>query len=161
MSGPFHRWLVETQIEPAFRAHAFLEKAEVLIISRLWLVERAGEITKLMIFYGASSSVVLDATVHALAHDEQDPNLPAGISNYDIYAPITAADAGVAAPPFEFCARESFHGATRDAEHGFYELLDHFAVYATFARGPVSGVECVRYDAKLGAMIDHVVPVSP
>ena len=150
VKGPFYRWLVDTQVRPAFRRHSFLERAEVFVVPRPWLVEPAGQITQLMIFYGASRVVDLDATLEALARDAQDPNLPPGVSNYDLYAPCD--------PPFAFYAREALRGAQRDPEHGVYEALDAFAVYASFTRGSGDDVVCLRADTKLCAMIDRVVP---
>lgn len=145
MSGPFHRWLIGTQLEPAFQKHASLQRAVVLVLPRLW---RAGDRAELMIFYGASSAVDLDAAVEALALDTQDPNLPAGLSNYDLY---------LDAPQFIFCTRESFRGLQREPEFGSFETLDAFALYGTFARGPEGEVLSLRVDEQLGARIDRVV----
>ncbi len=143
--GPFHRWLVATQLEPAFRKHATLQRAQVLVLPRLW---RAGDRAELMIFYGVSSAVDLDAALEALARDTQDPNLPPGLSNFDLY---------VDAPQYVFCARDSFRGLQREPEFGTFEALDAFAVYGAFVRGPTGEVSCLRFDANLGARIDGVV----
>lgn len=156
--GSFDRWLVETQIAPAFRAHSFVRRAEVFVVPRLWLTEPPGSVTEIVVFYGASGAVDLDATLEALAADEQDPNLPTGVSNYDLYAPIAALPGSVHTPPFAFSERSKFRRAQRHPEHGFYEVLDAFAVYASFVRDAHGEALRVRLDARLSTMIDRVMP---
>ena len=157
MAGLFHRWLVGTQIGPAFQAHPSLRKAEVLLVPALWLLGRDGAPTQMMIFYAATARLDLDMTVDALANGTQDPHLPPPLSNYDLYAPIVAVDALGRPPPFAFCARESFHGLKREPSLGYYEDLDAFAAYGSFARDDRGDVACLHFDAKLCAMLDRVM----
>jgi hypothetical protein len=156
--GAFHRWLVETQIEPVFRTHAFVQRAHVLVIPQLWMLPEHRRTTQMMIFYSAREEIDLDATVDALAQGAQDPNLPAGVSNHDLYLPIGGrAHGDGGAPPFALCSRELFAGLTRDPEIGHHEVLDAFASYGSFSRGEGGEVVCRRFDARLSAMIDHVM----
>ncbi|MBS2014036.1 MAG: hypothetical protein JST00_14195 [Deltaproteobacteria bacterium] len=157
-SGPFHRWLLETQIGPVFRAHAFVQRAEVLVRPRLWLLERGSAITELVIFYAASGAVDLDAAVEALARDAQDPNLPAGVSLDDLHLPIVASEPLGRPPPLAITPRDAFRGARRDPEHGHFEALDAFASYASFARGADGAAQRLRVDDRLSAMLDGVMP---
>jgi len=156
--GSFDRWLVETQVAPAFRAHSFLTLAEVFVVPRLWLVEAPGAITEIVIFYGTKKVVDLDATLEALARDEQDPNLPPGVSNYDLYSRIGALPGSAAAPPIAFSERDAFRRSRRHPEHGFYEIFEAFAVCASFERGARGEAVCVTADARLSTMIDRVMP---
>jgi len=158
-AGPFYGWLLRTQIAPVFRAHPYVRRALVLIIPQVWErpPRRAG---RMLILYSANDPMSLDATMDAFASDSQDPALPEGVSNYDLYLPIVGEDdesGGRDAPPFVFFERESFLGLTRDPEYGHHAVFDAFAMYASFVRGEDGEVTCVGFDAQLSERIDRVM----
>lgn len=151
--GAFYRWLVTSQIEPTFRDHAFVQRACVLVVPRLWRADEA-EPTVVMIAYAARESIELDGTIDAIVTGAADPNLPAGVTSLALHRPVEPGATGRLL--VELCAPPFFAGWTRGTEHDVYEGLDGFAVYAVFARGRDGEVVAERVDAQLGARIDRV-----
>src|SRR5687767_5532327 len=87
--GPFYRWLVDTQLAPVFRAHAFVQRACVLLIPQPWMLPASlRKATPLLILFTAREVIDLEAAVDALVREAQDPNLPAGVSSYDLHPPV-------------------------------------------------------------------------
>lgn len=154
----FNRWLFETQVEPAFLAHPFLLRAKALVVPRLWAIEDASQPTYLMIFYSAHETLDLDGAIGALAENGQDPNLPAGVSIYDLYQPVLreAWQPGARPLPFTFHPRSWFLDTPIDPDSGTYGVLDAFAVYASFYRR--DGVTVTKlHDERMSESIDSMM----
>lgn len=155
--GPFYRWLLDTQLAPAFREHTFLRRACVLLIPQPWMLPASlRKATPLLILYTAREAIDLEAAVDALVHEAQDPNLPAGVSSYDLHPPIAWPDNDRErpAPPFVQFPRAAFVGMTRDPRQGHYQGMEAFAYYGSFARDDGGALVCRKYDARLSELID-------
>ena len=129
-------WLIETQVRPAFEAFEWIERAYVCVIPRRWGPGTDDHI-QFAIFYARSRQVRLDDAVDAMVQDKQDPNLPAGVVLDDLHAPIRWLDGPRdERPPITIADRTYYEGCTRHPEYGHYEVLDAFAQFADFRRGP-------------------------
>lgn len=155
--GPFYRWLVDTQLAPVFRDHSFVQRACVLLVPQPWMLPASlRKDTPLLILYTARETIDLEAAVDALVLDAQDPNLPPGLSSYDLHPAIAWSEPSTerAAPPFVFFARSAFPGMTRDPHQGHYKGMEAFLYYGSFARGDAGALVCRKYDARLSELID-------
>lgn len=129
------RWLLETQVRPAFGALDWIERAYVCVIPRHWKPGTDDDI-RFAIFYSHSSQVRLDDAVDAMVKGTQDPNLPAGVVLDDLFAPIRWLEGSHdAPPPITIADRMYYEGCTRHPEYGHYEVLDAFAQFADVRRG--------------------------
>lgn len=155
--GPFYRWLVDTQLAPAFREHTFVQRACVLLIPQPWMLPASlRKATPLLILYTAREVIDLEAAVDALVREAQDPNLPAGVSSYDLHAPIAWRESGDARPPppFVLFPRAAFVGMTREPQQEHYQGMEAFLYYGSFARDDAGTLICRKYDARLSELID-------
>jgi hypothetical protein len=155
--GPFYRWLVDTQLVPVFHDYPFVERACVLLIPQPWMLPASlRKATPLLILYTSRAVIDLEAAVDALVHEAQDPNLPPGVSSYDLQRPIAWSESGAerAPPPFTFFPRGAFVGMTWDAAQGHYTGMEAFAYYGSFARDAAGTLVCRKHDARLSELID-------
>ncbi|HEX6244881.1 MAG TPA: hypothetical protein VFZ61_28370 [Polyangiales bacterium] len=155
--GPFYHWLVGTQLAPVFLGHAFVQRACVLLIPQPWMLPASlRKPTPLLILYTARELIDLEAAVDALVHEAQDPNLPAGVSSYDLHLAIAwpSSDARRPPPPFALFPRASFVGMTRDPQQGHYQGMEAFLYYGSFARDGAGALVCRKFDARLSGLID-------
>jgi len=149
-------WLLTTQLWPTFAAHDFVRRASVLIIPPGYMKPGEQKRIELMIFYGMGESIHYDDCIDAIVEGTQDPNLPQGVSNYDLFRPIVWP-AGVekeSAPPFVFSERTSFDNAPRVAENDYFSDLDAFAVLLRVCRTD-AGLEQLQFDAGMAERIDR------
>lgn len=156
----FYDWLVTTQIGPAFAKHGFLRSARVLVIPPS--VGWDGRAIELLIFYSTQNGLDYDGAEHALVTGSDDPNLPPGMTNHQLYEPVVWGNApgAAAAPPIAFCAAESFHVVTRSEEYGYYEDFDAFAGFGTFVRAE-DGVKCLSFPHLFAKDLDNRVRKGP
>lgn len=159
--GPFYRWLVDTLLTPVFRDHSFVQRACVLLIPQPWMLPATlRKATPLLVLYTARETIDLEAAVDALVHEAQDPNLPTGISSYDLHPPIAWLEPAVqdeperAPPPFVFHPRSAFVGMTRDPQQGHYQGMEAFLYYGSFARDASGALVCRKFDARLSGLVD-------
>lgn len=155
--GPFYHWLIATQLAPVFRDHAFVQRACVLLVPQPWMLPaNLRKATPLLILYTAQPTIDLEAAVDALVREAQDPNLPQGVSSYDLHPAIAWPDADDerAPPPFTFFPRAAFVGMTRDPQQGHYQGMEAFAYYGSFERDASGALACRKHDARLSELID-------
>jgi hypothetical protein len=159
--GPFYRWLVDTQLGPVFRDHAFVQRACVLLIAQPWMLPAAlRKPTPLLILYTARATIDLEAAVDALVHEAQDPNLPAGLSSYDLHPAIAWAEPSEQErppPPFCLFPRSAFSGMTRHPQQGHYQGMEAFLYYGSFARDEAGALMCRKHDARLSELVDFAM----
>lgn len=156
-SKRFHDWLLGTQIEPTFAQHRFLQRALVLGIPQLWRPPEPGasvDPIRLMIVYSQDARVRLDSLVPAYTHGTQDPNLPEGVGNHDLFAPVGSIPGSRAPMPVAFCEPGVFVGGEADVENDDGGVFDAFFVYATFERA-AEGVVCTRCDERMGERLSR------
>ena len=83
--------MLEIQIEPTFARHSYLCRALVLAIPGPWRLAAGGGPAfpiSLMIFYSQDERLRLSAVVSSYTHGTQDPNLPDGVGNHDLFEEV-------------------------------------------------------------------------
>lgn len=157
-SGLFYEWLVSTQIEPAFRKHPWLKAALVLGVPSWWRLDEQGKPTtriQLMIVYSQDDQVRLSELVSAYTEGTQDPNLPDGVRNHDLFEPVDfIGSSGRGIPmPLAMCP-ERYFVEDRDSADPEYGVLDGFFVYAAFSRD-ADDVRCTHRDEAMSERLDR------
>ncbi len=158
-SSLVYDWLFDVQISPAFLKHDYLQRAIVLAIPAIWAAEPNGSPPapiRMMIFYSQDERIRLDDVVSAYTLGSQDPNLPVGVGNHDLFEPVGVIGSTHAAKPtpIEMCPASFFAGGEMDVENDDGGVLSAFFVYARFRR-TADGVVCEHRDDRMGERMDR------